>query len=208
MAGLLKKVVRWFSNPPTEIDCEEPTETHVEQPTGQLPVDALKEWTGKTKATIIYDSTADEFTADGVFNKVEGKENIAVVGFTTDGDVFGGFYSRAVLWQNEELYDPNIFAFSFESHGRCKTPQRFVGKERRSIGAFVGLCKNNRNGFFQFWVVGGGGFFLGNERSDSFFCYISNVFKGLEDTTLTGISIDWSNPLYHHCTRLVAIQLE
>ena len=59
-------------------------------------VNALKEWTRKAKETIIFDSTVDEFTFDGLFNKVKGKPNIAIIGFTTDGDVLGGFYSVAV----------------------------------------------------------------------------------------------------------------
>ena len=94
-------------------------------------INALREWTGKSSATIIYDSTVDEFTADGLFNKVKGKKDIAVIGFTTDGDVFGGFYSVAVTRQDRNVYDPNIFVFSFESHGRCTTPQRFIVKDVR-----------------------------------------------------------------------------
>ena len=74
-------VVRWFSKTPTE--------TNVEEPTVQLPINALKEWTGKARATVIFDSTIDEFTRDGLFDNVKAKPNIAIVGFTTDGDVFG-----------------------------------------------------------------------------------------------------------------------
>ena len=33
-------------------------------------VSALREWTGKATATVVYDSTVDEFTADRLFNKV------------------------------------------------------------------------------------------------------------------------------------------
>ena len=62
-------------------------------------ISALKEWTGKTKATILFDSTVDEFTDDGLFNKVRSKQNVALVGFTTDGDVCGVFYSVAVTEQ-------------------------------------------------------------------------------------------------------------
>ena len=56
-------------------------------------VNALKEWTWKARATIVFDSTVDEFTGDGIFNKVRGKQCVAVVATTTDGDVFGGLYS-------------------------------------------------------------------------------------------------------------------
>ena len=62
-------------------------------------INALKEWTGKACATIIYDSMVDEFTHDGLFDKVKGKLNVVLVGFTADSDVFGVFYSVAVTEQ-------------------------------------------------------------------------------------------------------------
>ena len=88
-------------------------------------IDSLKEWTGKSRASVVYDSTIDPFTADWLFQKVKGKPNIAIVATTTEGDVFGGFSSVAVTEHNKLFFDPNTFIFSFESHGRCKTPQRF-----------------------------------------------------------------------------------
>ena len=89
-------------------------------------IEALKEWTGASDAAILYDSTVDEFCPDGVFNTIKNKTNVAIIGFTTDGDVVGGFYSVAVPYQGDEFRDPTVFLFSFESHGRCMTPQRFT----------------------------------------------------------------------------------
>ena len=170
-------------------------------------VNALKEWTGKARATIIYDSMVDEFTLDGLLNKVKGKTNVAVIGFTTVGDVFGGFYGTARKMQGAPFHDPNVFIFSFESHGRCATPQRFAVKEELKSEAFVRFWKDDRFGFVSFWVDGAGGFFLGDERSESFCSGLSSAFEGLEDTTLTGKSFQKID-LYHHCYRLVAVQLE
>ena len=169
-------------------------------------VNALKKWTGKVSATIVYDSTVDEFTDKCLFQKVKGKRNIAVIGFTTDGDVFGGFYSVAVTKQDQRFYDPSIFAFSFESHGRCETPQRLVVKEGLKEMVNVYFFKNV-SGFVGLWVGGVGGFYLGNERSMSYCFNMSRSFDGLEDTTLTGREETWLGP-YHHCARLVAMQLE
>ena len=84
--------------------------------------DYFNHWTWKSTVTIIYDSTVDEFTNDGLFNKVKGKSDIAIIAFTADGDVFGAFYSVAASEPEKRYKDPNIFAFSFESHGRCMTP--------------------------------------------------------------------------------------
>ena len=168
-------------------------------------INALKEWTGKARATIVFDSTVDEFTADGLFDKLKGKRNITIVGFTTDGDVFGGFYSIAVMQQDKGNVNLNVFVFSFESHGRCKTPQRFVLKEDMRKKAIVGFWRHNSGGFVDFWVERPGHFWLGNEKSNSPCDKMSRAFEGLVDTTLTG-KTSWSNP--HHCNRLVAIQLE
>ena len=169
---------------------------------------ALKEWTGKASATIVYDSKKDEFTHNGIFVKVKGKPNIAVVGFTTYGDIFGGFYSRAVTEQDKDFFDTNIFAFSFEAHWRCATPQRFVLKEERKERAygerFVDFFKNRVEGFVWF-VFGAGWFWLGDEVSHSYCKVFSDAFEGLEDTTLTGKTGDSNGP--YHCTRIVSIQL-
>ena len=170
-------------------------------------VSALREWTGKATATVVYDSTVDEFTDDGLFQKVRGKRNVAIVGFTTDGDVFGGFYSVAVTEQDEPFFDPYIFAFSFESHGRCMTPPRFVVKKGLKENASV-MFKNSSYGFVVFWVGDAGWFYLGNEKSYSYCRNLSDAFEGLDDTTLTGKNGRWKEGPYNHCTRLVAIQLE
>ena len=58
--------------------------------------DALKQWTRSETAAIVYDPRAEPFTRDRLFEKVQNKPNVAVVAFTTDGDVFGGFYRVAV----------------------------------------------------------------------------------------------------------------
>ena len=173
-------------------------------------VEALKEWTGKASAAIVFDSTVDEFTHKGLFNKVEGKENIAVIGFTADGDMFGGFYSKAVTEPEKKFFDPSIFIFSFESHGRCAMPQQFIVKEGMKEDVFVRFDKNGRKGFVFFGVYGFGGFFLGNQTSDSYCWDISRVCDGLVDTTLTGKNNggDKDNGEYHRCTRLIAVQLE
>ena len=168
-------------------------------------VSALKQWTGKATATVIYDSTVDEFTHDGLIEKVKGKPNIAFVGFTTKGDVFGGFYSVAVTKQGGDFFDPNIFLFSFESRGRCATPQQFAVKEGWKNKAKVEFFKmNDSRGFVYFGVYCIGGFFLGNERSYSYCKYLSDGFEGLEDFTLTG----QTDTTRHYLTRLVAVQLE
>ena len=167
-------------------------------------VSDLKEWTGKGSATIIFDSTVDEFTDQGLFDKVKGKANIAIVAFTSDGDMFGAFYTVAVTEQDEAVKDQNMFIFSFESRGRCETPQRFVVKTVVRNKKLVKFFKNDSDG----WFVGFGGcygfFDLGNEKSKTWCYNLSNGFEGIDDDTLTGKG----NNENFTCTRVVAIRLE
>ena len=167
--------------------------------------DALKEWTGKARETIVFDSTVDEFTYDGLFEKIKGKPNIAIVATTTDGDVFGGFYSVAVTEQGRSFFDPSIFIFSFESHGRCMTPQRFVLKEEnRKYASVLFYKKDFWSGRFVVFDGYLGHFFLGNEKSRTICADLSQGFEGIDNTTLTGKE----NNGAFTCCRLVAIQLE
>ena len=94
-------------------------------------VSTFKEWVGKKNVEIIYDSDVDEFTWKMFNSKCLHQPNIAIISFTQDGDVFGGYFNIAVNETWEWLKDPNHFIFSFESHGRCQTPQRFMMKEER-----------------------------------------------------------------------------
>ena len=142
-------------------------------------VNALKEWTGKARATIVFDSDVDDFTPDGLFANIRGKPNIALIGFTTDGDVFGGFYRVAVTKQDMAFYDPNIFAFSSESRGRCATPQRFVVKEKKKGDAGVGFYADNWYGWFVRFDGALGWFFLGSEKSKTFCVGPSRAFANI-----------------------------
>ena len=177
--------------------------------TGTKGVDALRAWTGTTTATIIFDSTVDEFTSDGLFKAVKAKPNIAIITSTTDGDVFGGFYSVAVTSQDEAFYDPSIFVFSFESHERCATPQRFVSKPGREISASVRFCAKDRDGWFVCFEGASslGYFVLGNEKSSTWCVDLYWGFEGIENTTLTGNDGDTREEDCHHCARITAVQL-
>ena len=162
----------------------------------------LKAWTGRHRARTLYDSTADPFTDDGLFAKVKNRANVAVIGFTTDGDVFGGFYSAAVREQKQYSFDPEIFVFSFEARGRCETPQRFDVNERLRGKVYVYFYKDNAFGFVTFWASTFGGMTLGNDKSQSICFNTSKVFNTIKDTVLTG-----RNNERHACARLVAVQL-
>ena len=163
----------------------------------------LKEWIGKATATIIFDSNVDDFTDECFFQAVKGKHNIAIIAATTDGDVFGGFYSVAVTEQDQRFEDPNIFIFSFESHGRCVTPKRFCVKEGWKGRTGVKFYISESYGRFVVFDCCAGGFSLGNEKSSTWSDDLWVCFDGIEDTTLTG-KPDYEDLI---CCRLVAVQL-
>ena len=80
-------------------------------------------------------------------------------------------------------------------------------KEGMKGKASVKFFKDEPDGRIVEFGGGEGWFFLGNERSDMWCVDLSEGFEGIEDTTLTGKTGDYMGP-YHHCCRLVAIQLE
>ena len=175
----------------------------------QTDIAQLATWAGMSRGAVVYDSSVDPFTDDALFEKVRGRANVALVAVTSDGDVFGGFYSVAVTQHKQAFFDPNMFAFSFESHGRCMTPQRFVVKGECRSSACVKFLANDENGWF---VMFGDGhtfsFGLGNEESNTWCHHLSGCFEGIEDTTLTGKT--WQSSQcrnYHCCCRLVTTHL-
>ena len=106
-------------------------------------VNALKHWTRLSEATLVYDSKADEFTDDGLFDKVKGKPNIALIGFTTDGDVFGGFYSLCCDEARQVLLGPEHLCFLVRV-GRAVHDAAAVRLEGRAEGEGVGEVLQER----------------------------------------------------------------
>ena len=49
-------------------------------------VNAHKQWTWLSEATLVYDSKADPFTADDLFDRIRWRLNVVVIEFTSDGD--------------------------------------------------------------------------------------------------------------------------
>ena len=169
---------------------------------GREMVDVMKGWVGKERAEIIFDSDVDEFT-NRMFNiKCLDKPNIAVIGFTTEGDVFGGYLEKEVSETDKLLTDPNHFIFSLESHGRCKTPMRWMRKNEKRQRA-VWWQTNYQYGFITFGDGEAGHLYLGNMETNPFCHYLSWDYQGIEDRTLTGKN---GTCEFHHCRRLVVLQ--
>ena len=86
----------------------------------------LKQWTGKSTASVVYDSTVDECTDECIFQSIKGTPNVEIVAFTTEGDSLAG---SSVVTEQGKWFDTEHVIFSFESHGWCETPERFDVKE-------------------------------------------------------------------------------
>ena len=195
MCGFVQPFWQWFSN-------STPTTNENEQRSTPC-TNALKDWTGKSKATILYDTMVDEFTDQGLFDKVNGKPNVALIVFTEDGDVFGVFYDIAVNRQRKPYVNPDIFLFCFESHGRCETPKKFCAKCSEKSYKHVMFYKNDQ----CHWIVAvgwsRGSFIFANEKTKTQ-CYLPSFgFEGIDDDTFTG-----KRDGYHTCVRLVEVHFE
>ena len=105
-----------------------------------------------------------------------------------------------------------MFAFSFESHGRCETPKRFnVKLEKRNA---VGVRFNKNTGYLGFchfeaeiydgWVMNHCEVILfGNEQSyPRCFSRVTYCLEDIEPTTLVGDKDRWG---CYTCARLMAL---
>ena len=182
-------------------------DTSVQDKIMQRGLNALVQWTKNANARVVYDSNTDFFTDKELFEHVKDRGDIALIAFTTDGDVFGGYYSVAVTQQDKDFYDDSVFMFSFESHGRCETPQLFALKQEMSHLARVKYFNADGNGWFvRFGVYGFGHLGLGDINSRTWNKNFACCFQGMQDTTLTGKTAKGWSMNCHYCTRLVAVQ--
>ena len=172
----------------------------------------LKTWTEMATATIVYDSTVDPPAKGDFFETILYKENIAVVAFTGDGDVFGVFHNFS-LSDQERVTEPRVFLFSLESHGRCMTPKQFLfecndllmnHQHYKDGQRFFLLCDGNRTycylgePCFEDLLIEK----LGLEKKSSP-VDITSCFQGVDKTVLIGDGPDTTTFI----TRLVAIHL-
>ena len=139
MAGLFGSLLKWVSKRAAARRAVEPATPNV---------DAFKQWTGKANVNILFDSTVDEFTKQGLFDKVVEKPNIAVVVFTDGGDVFGVYSAVAARTEEVPFEDPDMFVFLFQSRWRRGTMKRFLATEEGRQDYFVLFLPDNSNGVF------------------------------------------------------------
>ena len=170
----------------------------------QMGLQALKGWTQKQNATIIFDSSYDPFVFNVFHERVMNVQDVAVVGFTSEGCVFGGFFHRPVGVVNVQVEDPHVFAFSFASRGACETPQQFVPPDVLQAVSPPGVrLMTNDSGFIRFSVGGVQGFSLGNQQSKTSSSECSIGFRGMNDEILSGKP----GKSKYTCVRLVALRL-
>ena len=163
---------------------------------------ALKTWTCKSKATLVFDSDKDGWDKLK-FNEVMKSPSHAVIGFTDEGDVFGGYVS-VPLTETGFFRDDGQFAFSFFSHGRCAVPQRWMMKKNREYaGLDVYIWPTGDNDFIRFGCFGSGLFRFNSRKNGSDIFDPSDRFDGLGDTVLTG-----QNKADFTTTRLLVVRLK
>ena len=190
----------------------EPATPQVDQPTS-LPeiltgdprvlkgIEELKARYEFTDVSLLYDSTVDPFTADGLLNKVVAKPHVAIVIFTSKGDIFGFFYIEPIQ-PGKRHGLVHVRAFSFECHGRCETP-KFFSPNRDRCGGVQLIFSSDRDGIFTLSVRFSGSLTIANDHSRSFGNSLSTAFEDMPETLLTGKG---SGEKFT-CTRLVALKL-
>ena len=151
-------------------------------------VDALRRWTGRASARLVFDDAAAGLTSDALFRCVRGVAGLAYVAVTMDGDVFGGYSGVAVDERERACGDPGLFLFAFEAHGRCETPRRFVVKGAVRGEAAVRLGGVDDDELVTFGVGEWGELALG--AGGSYCVSLGDAFEGLKNTLLVRQNVD------------------
>ena len=160
----------------------------------------LKKWTGKKNATLLYDSSVDELSADELFAKVANKPNIALVNVQENGEIIGVFYAAAVKSQGAYVKDPDVFIFALEANGRFRTPKHFTVKWHVRDSMAVVFFQNSSDNWFQAGVMYFGALQLG-KTSASEARSLDGAFRRMKRIDL----LDYKTS--RQCVRLLAIQL-
>ena len=164
-------------------------------------IEALKEWFELSNVSLLYDSMVDPFTGVGLLNKVVAKKNVAFIVFTSEGDIFGAFYTQPIPQGNRDTRTYALM-FSFECHGRCETPRLF--RPTSDLRGGIQLIFSDTDEYvFRLSVRFTGNITIANEHSPSSGNCMSFAFPEMEETTLTGKNS--KEPFT--CTRLIALQL-
>ena len=163
-------------------------------------VPVLKTWTGAQSADVVFDSVEDGEDSWTFNATLEGKAPVAVLCWTEDGDAFGVMFTEPVEGKCVSRHPFSVC--SFESHGRCITPQRFSMNPARVDQCEVQL-RQDRNGICLLCRSGDASLLLQDGRRMSRGVGLGRLFSGMEDTTLVGLS----RGAPFRCVRLVVVHL-
>lgn len=89
----------------------------------------LLQWTDTRAMSVVYDSDRDEETVCGIATRLLGRQRVAIVVVTREGDVFGIYVPRFALRETRlcviKAPTDTSFLFAFNTRGRCMTPVRW-----------------------------------------------------------------------------------
>ena len=179
-----------------------PRESDVDYLFIQQNLRTLKQWTAATKARVAYDSAGEEFSAARFFARAMHRPNIAIIAFTTNDDVFGGYTSAPVTATGVDVVSPDHFIFSLFSHGRCPAPTRWFLKP--AFAQIFGVsfkedpCGFVVFGFTNLWIGG---------PDDHSVCSstIDDCYDNIRPDAITGTF--GNNPAAeYHCRRVLVLR--
>ncbi|KAL7720684.1 TLDc domain-containing protein [Entamoeba marina] len=91
----------------------------------------LKEWCGKQKHNIIFDSLIDGDGSDNVLmNKVTNKSHLYFISFDTNNNVFGGYFRKSINVVDSYIEDRKSFVFSLLRNGVMKNLKYLMHNDR------------------------------------------------------------------------------
>ncbi|KAL7715878.1 TLDc domain-containing protein [Entamoeba marina] len=113
-----------------------------------IEIDLLKQWSGKTNLSIIYDTDIDGGQSNEIFiNKVLNKSNLYFVTFDSTRNVFGGYINSTINVSDKWVHDPNAFVFSLIRNNKKKCKRYNIKSNYSNYAFYLSSCLDCLFGF-------------------------------------------------------------
>ncbi|KAL7715596.1 TLDc domain-containing protein [Entamoeba marina] len=100
-------------------------------------IDKLKEWSGKQKCSVIFDTKIDGYDGGVLKNKVINKKNLYFIHFNNKNNVFGGYVDNIIDKTRSWIKDSNAFLFSLIRNGEMKNIKYNIKRSKEQYAFYL-----------------------------------------------------------------------
>ncbi|EKE39577.1 hypothetical protein ENUP19_0055G0080 [Entamoeba nuttalli] len=169
-----------------------------------LLMNEMREWTGRIKMNIIFDSDIDDQNVVCFQRSLMNKPSLYIILFDEKGNIFGGYNRKSISRPGKRMEDKSHFIFSLESNERIDSPIRWFGRGDKPSTCFFLNRETNQIG--RLCEIGFPDGFISVAKttiSQSGCVNISNKYKGIDNDDLNN-----TNNEVFKLIRILVVQME